>query len=121
MDKTLLKDFWCYDVTMKWITLKKPYTESYVDISDFLEKQDYPMSPNFCSGDELNFISIYNHPAQEEYLFHLVVDDMCKVLYANSLPAMLELLLQLTNVLNSYFRTCLIVEDLKGDGEICSE
>ena len=120
MSNEATRNYWCYDIKDKWIKISRPYTESLIDISDFLEKQDYFPEPDFCSGDELNFLSIFYHPSKEEYLFHLVVDDLCKVLYANSLPAMLELLVTLTNVLNSYFKTCLIVQDIKGDME-CSE
>lgn len=114
-----LKKYWCYDIKMKWIQVEKPRSESSLDISNFLEDQDYLLQPDMCLGDELNFLSVYDHPFKEEYLIHLVLDDLAKVLYANSLPAMLELLAQLNGIMNSYFKTLINVEMLK-DGDECS-
>lgn len=114
MDKDL-KKYWMYDVQMKWKQVEKPYTESTIDLSNFLEKQNYLLVPDMCLGDELNFITVYDHPFMEEYLVHMVLDDFSKILYANSLPAMLELLLQLTEIMNMYFKTLINVETLRDD------
>jgi hypothetical protein len=112
MDKRL---YWNYDHKHKWQQVEKPYLESTIDISDFLEKQDYLLEPDLCCGDELNFLSVFDHPFKEEFLFHLVIDNFSKIIYANSLPAMLELFVELNQVLNAYFRTALMMEDLKDE------
>ena len=108
--------YWSYDIQHKWTQIERPYLESTIDIGDFLEKQDYFLEPDLCCGDELNFLVVYDHPFHEEFLFHLVIDNFSKIVYANSLPAMLEVFVQLNQVLNAYFRTCLMMEDLKQEG-----
>lgn len=117
MDKKT-QPFWQYDIQYKWKQVEKPKTQSLTDIGDFLASQDYLLTPDFTLGDELNFISVYDHAFKEEYLFHLIIDDIVKIIFANSLPAMLELLKVLTDLLNSYFETCINIETLKDDEDV---
>ena len=102
MDKRL---YWNYDHKHKWQQIERPYLESTLDISDFLEKQDFLLDPDIVIGDEFNFLTLYDHPFREEFLFHLVIDDFSKILYANSLPAMIELMQMLQQLMHEYFAT----------------
>jgi len=113
MDKRL---YWNYDHKYKWQQIERPYLESTLDISDFLEKQDFLLDPDIVIGDEFNFICLYDHPFTEEFLFHLVIDDFSKILYANSLPAMIELMQILQKLMRDYFATLEAVNEL-GEGK----
>jgi hypothetical protein len=99
------KKFWQYNHQHKWSQTDKPLPESLIDISDFLQDQDYLPQPDIVLGDELNFLAVYEHPFKEEYLFHLIIDDFAKIMYSNSLPGMLELLQNLTHLVREYFET----------------
>ena len=85
MKEQNLKIYWCYDCHKKWLPLERPLLKSSVDVSDFLEAQDYFLEPDFVVGDEFNFIALFEHPFKEEYLFHLVVDDFSKVFFDPSI------------------------------------
>lgn len=115
MKEQNLKIYWCYDCHKKWLPLERPLLKSSVDVSDFLEAQDYFLEPDFVVGDEFNFIALFEHPFKEEYLFHLVVDDFSKVFFANSAPAMLHVMAELNELLNSYFKTNLILLRMDDD------
>lgn len=113
-----MKNNWLYDIDRGWCeATDRPTIES--DIPDGLKDQGYFVSPDFIFGDEFNFIAVFEHPGKEEYLFHLVMDEFCKVLYANSLPAMLKVLKELTDLLNAYFDTLAAVND--GDENVWIE
>ena len=108
-----MKNNWMYDID-GWseITDRKSIE---ADIPDGLVYLGYLLDPTLVLGDELNFIAVYDHPEREEYLLHLVMDDFSKVLYANSLPAMLKVLKELTDLLNAYFDTLVAVHDGEQD------
>lgn len=112
MKEQVLKIFWLYDIKKGWIPIERPQLKSTVDVSDFLEVQDYFPEPDFVVGDEFNFIALFEHPFKEEYLFHLVVDDFSKMVFANSMPALMHVMAELNQLLNSYFRTNLLLSGI---------
>lgn len=109
-----MKNNWMYDIVRGWFEITDRETIE-ADIPDGLIYRGYSLDPTLVLGDEFNFIAVYEHPGKEEYLFHLVMDEFCKVLYANSLPAMLKVLKELTDLLNAYFDTLAAVHDGEED------
>ena len=115
LKKEKLQDFWCYDHLGTWRQIKFPPVLSFKDTSDYLQQEGYLLDPDLVVGDEFNFVAMFEHPHKELYLFHLEMDNFAKFIYADSLPAMLDLLGQLNGLLNGHFKTMAIMEGLSDE------
>ena len=109
-----MKKYWLYDFEKQWGQIERPpFSED--DWEDFLIDQGYHVSPDLVIGDEFDFLSIYEHPESEEFLFHFIIDEFAKVLYANSMPAMMHVMRELNALLSIYFKTCSILRGMESD------
>lgn len=110
-----MKKYWIYDHISGWEEIERPIYDSSEEMEDFLFKQDYLPNPHCIVGDEFSYLEIYEHPFKEEYLFHFLIDDLSKVLYAKSMPAMMHVMEELNTLLSLYFRTCAIIEGMQNE------
>ena len=110
---------WCYNHQTKWHQIEAEIITSHSDIQDFLESQGFLLEPALVNGDEFNFLALFEHPTKDLYLFHFIIDDFCKFVYADSFPGAMFILSELNYLLNSHFRTKKILTELNED--LCSD
>lgn len=109
---------WSYNHDTKWEKKEYPYLAGCKpeDVAEFISNLGFGDDPTIVMGDEFSFVAVFDHKDREEYLFHLEIDELVKIFFAETLPAMLHLIKDANLLINAHFRTLQLLQCIK-DGD----
>jgi len=106
------QSFWCYNIRNSWLKREYPMPLDADDISTLVTQLGFDHDPSMMMGDEMNFFAVFENLNEDEYLFHLEIEDVVKVFFADSMPAMMHLVNQCNDLINNYFKTSTMLKNI---------
>ena len=91
--------YWHFELETGWQKREYPAIESFRYLEDFLEPLGFLPKPDYVCGDEFIFVSFYEHPIEDKYLFHVCLNNYNKILFSFDTPSALKLLAELNKLL----------------------
>lgn len=107
--------FWCYSIEEGWRTKEHSSINNTDELEDILEVLDYLPEAAITLGDELDFVVMHEHAYRDEFLFSIQIQSFAKILFAESLPAMLYVMEQVNFLINGHLRTVQLMEQLRDE------
>ena len=107
--------FWHYDHESRWFQKDERYQVDLTTISEFIRDSGFKRTPVLHIGSLLNFIQVYEHKNTGQYLFYFEIDNLSKIVFAESLPGMFYVLEELQCVLNGYLKTLPLLPKMKNE------